>query len=72
MKKVIGLHKDRLKYAPHAPQWGARVAPTKRGTREREREVLNESADQSTIFENVIDFYFVVVPGTVLSYVIVY
>ena len=39
VKKVIGLHKNRLKYAPHAPLWGARVAPTKRGTsRERERE----------------------------------
>ena len=33
VKIVIGLHKNRLKYAPHAPLWGARVAPTKRGTR---------------------------------------
>ena len=33
VKKVIGLRKDRLKYAPPHPTWGARVAHTLRGTR---------------------------------------
>ena len=30
VKIVIGLHKNRLKYAPYAPLWGARVERTTR------------------------------------------
>ena len=35
VKKVIGLFKNRLKYDPLAPQRGARVVRTERGTRDR-------------------------------------